>query len=151
MLMMPGSEELGGRQRHRGHSCALTQTQLDDSRTPASQLGLLRFPKTYRENAVLGCQSLVFSGREDGRGLSSPHTKMQVSKAFLHALILPLDPLIVQRYFGEFTVFSLSETAHPSRESGFVWVSSASALPSMPSGECSLGGSLWPHQVRVSR
>ena len=25
--MMPGSEELGGRRRHRGHSCALTQTQ----------------------------------------------------------------------------------------------------------------------------
>ncbi|KAI4535957.1 hypothetical protein MG293_014284 [Ovis ammon polii] len=55
-----------------------------------------------------------------------------------------------KRHFGEFTVFSLSETAHPSRESGFVWVSSASALPSMPSGECSLGGSRWPHQVRVS-
>lgn len=132
--------------------CPDTDTELGDSRTPASQLDLLCFPKTYRENAVLGCQSfLVFSGREGGRGLSSPHSKMQVSKAFLHALILALDPLIAQRHFGEFTVFSLSETAHPSRESGFVWVSSASALPSMPSGECSLGGSRWPRQVQVSR
>ena len=48
--------------------CPDTDTQLDDSRTPVGQLDLLHFPKTYLENAVLGCQSvLVFSGREDRR------------------------------------------------------------------------------------
>ena len=79
------------------------------------QLKLLRFPKTYLENAVLDCQSFsVFSGSKRGQGMTLSllsNLIMQVFKAFLHILILFFNPLIVQYCFGEF-IFSVSTTIH---------------------------------------